>query len=104
MTPSLDPLVERLRQRLLDRSTEGIAKYGVTLERTDLSLVDWLRHLQEELLDGALYAERAIQDADKGLCRMEYDGLSVSWDRLPRPEHETVAALIAWRKRNDDAP
>lgn len=45
-----DPIIESVRAKLLSRSAAGIAKYGVTLARTDLSRLDWLRHLQEELL------------------------------------------------------
>jgi hypothetical protein len=28
------------------------------LTRTDLNLIDWLTHLQEELMDATLYVER----------------------------------------------
>lgn len=56
----IDPNVESVRSKLLERSQRGIAKYGTTTARGDLSLVDWLRHLQEELLDAAVYIEAAI--------------------------------------------
>jgi hypothetical protein len=39
-TPPTDPVVEAVRADLLARSQVGIAKYGVTLARTDLSLRD----------------------------------------------------------------
>ncbi len=55
-----DPIVEQVRQKLLDRSRVGIRKYGVTLERGDLLLIDWLTHLQEELLDAANYVQCCI--------------------------------------------
>lgn len=58
---SPDANVEAVRQKLLDRSKVGLAKYGVTTERGDLDLVAWLRHLQEELLDAAVYVEAAIK-------------------------------------------
>lgn len=51
-------VIERIRQR----AEEGKAKYGVTMERTDLSFTQWLRHLQEELLDGAAYIEKLIDE------------------------------------------
>lgn len=59
-----DPIIERVRAKLLDRSAAGIAKYGVTLARNDLSRLDWLRHLQEELLDAAGYLEVLIQEQE----------------------------------------
>jgi hypothetical protein len=40
------------------RSSLGEIKYGVTLERTDLSKSQWFQHLKEELLDAANYATR----------------------------------------------
>lgn len=57
----MDPNVERVRAKLLARSEVGIRKYGTTTERTDLSLADWLTHLQEELMDAAVYIEAALQ-------------------------------------------
>lgn len=55
-----DNIVESVRQDLLNRSELGIKKYNTTLDRTDLSLEDWLNHLYEELLDAALYSKRTI--------------------------------------------
>tara|TARA_B110001454_G_scaffold194106_1_gene195424 strand:+ start:1599 stop:1832 length:234 start_codon:yes stop_codon:yes gene_type:complete len=33
-------------------------KYGVNTERTDLSILEWLQHLQEELMDATVYIEK----------------------------------------------
>ena len=57
---SPDRHVESVRQMLLDRSRVGLAKYGVTTERTDMSRLQWLRHLQEELLDASVYIQTLI--------------------------------------------
>jgi hypothetical protein len=59
-----DPIVNAVRAKLHARSQCGIAKYGTTMARTDLSTIDWLRHAQEEALDLAVYLERLIQDAE----------------------------------------
>lgn len=48
--------------KLLKRAEIGLAKYGVTMERTDLSRLDWLTHAQEEAMDLAVYLERLIRD------------------------------------------
>ena len=56
-----DAIVEEVRQDLHNRSQVGIKKYGVTLERDDLELKDWLQHAYEETLDKALYLKRAIK-------------------------------------------
>ena len=57
-----DQNVESVRQKLLDRSNVGIVKYGCTTDQKDLSLIDWLTHLQEELMDASVYLEAAIKN------------------------------------------
>jgi hypothetical protein len=57
-----DPLVNRVIQRMADRSNIGMKTYGVTMERKDISTIDWMRHAQEEALDLAIYLERCITD------------------------------------------
>ena len=56
----IDKVVESVREDLLRRSQVGINKYNTTLERTDLSLKDWLQHSYEECLDMANYLKRCI--------------------------------------------
>lgn len=53
-----DSIVESVVKQFKDRSNVGIAKYGVTLDRDDLSTLEWLIHLQEELMDATLYIEK----------------------------------------------
>lgn len=60
----VDTLVEAVRADLLERSRSGLLKYGVGVDRTDLSLRDWLQHAYEETLDQANYLKRAILEID----------------------------------------
>jgi len=53
-----DSIVDSVIESFKGRSTSGIKKYNTTLDRTDLSTLDWLTHLQEELMDAILYVER----------------------------------------------
>lgn len=48
--------------KLQMRADTGLAKYGVTMERADLSTLDWLIHAQEEAMDLAVYLEKLIED------------------------------------------
>lgn len=48
-------------EKIQKRAEFGLKKYGVTLERTDLSRLDWLIHAQEEAMDLASYLECLIQ-------------------------------------------
>lgn len=70
----VDPVVEAVRADLLQRSQVGLKKYGVGLDRTDLSLRDWLQHAYEETLDQANYLKRAIIELDtRCLCQTSAD-------------------------------
>jgi hypothetical protein len=53
-----DKIVLRVLARFSERSNVGIKKYNTTLERNDLSTLEWLTHAQEEAMDFVLYLER----------------------------------------------
>lgn len=57
-----DPVVEQVIAKFRYRSLRGQQKYGQKMSRTDLRLIDWLRHAEEELMDQLLYLRRAILD------------------------------------------
>ena len=57
---SPDSNVEAVREMLLQRSVVGLKKYGVTTDREDLGLEDWLQHALEETLDKAVYLQAAL--------------------------------------------
>ena len=59
-----DSIVESVLDKFKERSEEGIKKYGVTMDRKDLSGLEWLNHLQEELMDATLYIERYKRDLE----------------------------------------
>ena len=61
-----DQIVIRVLSRFSERSQVGIAKYNTTLERTDLSTLEWLTHAQEEAMDFVLYLER-LKDEYKSI-------------------------------------
>ena len=60
-----DKYVQQVKEKFEERSQTGIKKYNTTLERTDLNLLDWLTHLQEELMDATLYVEKLKDFAKK---------------------------------------
>ena len=60
-----DPILLRVLAKYYERSNTGIKKYGRTLDRDDLSFLDWLNHLQEELMDATLYIEKLKKEAQK---------------------------------------
>jgi len=54
----MDSIVASVIKKFEERSELGQKKYGVTLDRTDLKVLDWIQHAQEELMDGILYLEK----------------------------------------------
>lgn len=53
-----DKILKSVLDKYQQRSDVGQTKYGVTLERTDLTFLEWMEHLQEELMDATLYIEK----------------------------------------------
>lgn len=60
----IDTVVESVIEQFKERSAVGIKKYNTTLDRKDLTTIEWLSHLQMELMDATLYAEKLIQQED----------------------------------------
>ena len=54
-----DPVVERVVDKFVGRSDVGFEKYGITLENDPSEMLEWLNHLQEELMDAVLYLQKA---------------------------------------------
>jgi hypothetical protein len=59
-------IVAAVQADLEARAALGLRKYGVTLDRTDLTAAEWLQHLYEELLDAACYIKRIQHEAPCG--------------------------------------
>ena len=57
----LDSIVTSIIQQFEERAAKGKAKYGVDLDRKDLTTLDWIEHAKQELMDGILYLEKLKQ-------------------------------------------
>tara|TARA_R100001594_G_scaffold27990_2_gene53083 strand:+ start:288 stop:509 length:222 start_codon:yes stop_codon:yes gene_type:complete len=60
-----DPLVQRVLNRMADRSESGIKKFGVTMENAEQSLEHWIMNTQEELADSIMYLEKLKKEIRK---------------------------------------
>ena len=60
-----DTIVESVIEQFKQRSEVGIKKYGITLDREDLTRLEWLQHAQEEAMDLILYLEKLKQYENK---------------------------------------
>ena len=54
-----DVIIDRVIEKIKNRSDVGFKKYGVTLKDDNQSLDIWLTHIQEELMDAVNYIEKA---------------------------------------------
>ena len=57
-----DPNVQTVVDSHIARAEAGLVKYGNDTTRGDLTEVEWLEHLKEELMDAAIYTQRIIED------------------------------------------
>ena len=78
----MDKNVENVIKQLRDREEEGLRKYGVNTERTDLTSLEWLQHLQEELMDASVYIEKLksdMKETQAEMSGMEWKVKKESW-------------------------
>jgi len=56
----MSAIEDNVCKKIKARSDVGKKKYGVTMEEEILSMREWLIHLQEELMDAAVYVEKLL--------------------------------------------
>jgi len=61
MENRLDSIVTTIIEQFTTRAQMGKAKYGVDLDRTDLTLLEWIEHAKQEHMDAILYLEKIKQ-------------------------------------------
>lgn len=62
-----DKIVDNVIDKFYERSQVGITKYGTTLYNNNKD--NYLKHLQEELMDGTLYLQK-IMDLNEELTML----------------------------------
>lgn len=55
-----NPTLRNVMMKFMNQQIKGIAKYGQTVNPASYDVVGWLNHKQQELIDGAVYAEVLI--------------------------------------------
>jgi hypothetical protein len=53
-----DSIVDSIIDQFVQRATFGKQKYGVDLDREDLSVLEWIEHAKQEHMDAILYLEK----------------------------------------------
>jgi hypothetical protein len=57
----MDSIVSSIIKQFEERSAAGKVKYGTDLDRTDLTLLEWIEHAKQEHMDAILYLEKIKQ-------------------------------------------
>jgi hypothetical protein len=53
-----DSVVDSIIDQFVERASFGKTKYGVDLDREDLSVLEWIEHAKQEHMDAILYLEK----------------------------------------------
>ena len=60
----MDSIVKEIIQQYQIRAEFGEKKYGVTLDREDLSTQDWIEHAKQEAMDFTLYLQKLSKEIE----------------------------------------
>ena len=58
----MSKIEDKVIKKINDRAALGKNKYNTTMERTDLTKLEWLQHAQEEAMDLAIYLQKLIDE------------------------------------------
>ena len=84
-----DSIVENVISKFSSRSDVGVKKYGTTLEDNQLTLIEWLNHLQEELMDATLYVQKLKEELEESSNFPEGHVITKeSWDNADKIIHD----------------
>jgi len=61
-----DSVVTSIINQFVYRAQMGKSKYGVDLDRIDLTLLEWIEHAKQEHMDAILYLEKIKQTLESG--------------------------------------
>ncbi len=56
----MSEIESNVASKILLRAAKGQVKYGVSMADEILSMKEWLNHLQQELMDAAVYVEKIL--------------------------------------------
>jgi hypothetical protein len=102
-----DSVVEDVVSLFRERARIGREKYGQTMDRADLSVAQWSRHMMEELMDATVYLRKLTKEMDvhfpSASCTMssrDPDTVSQVCDSMlaelsARPKY-TLAGLVGY--------
>jgi len=107
----MSDIEEKVKSIIDERAERGASKYGVTMERDDLTVREWIRHTQEELLDATIYLEKILEEnhtfpIDKPRGIIEWYRCLDAWiEHIEMPEcYPTDKVFTFWRENDETFP
>lgn len=89
---------DAVKAKIDARCAAGFSEYKKTMERTDLTRLQWLQHAQDEAMDLAIYLQRLIDDESSE--RMEAPAEDrIDWTEIPWAKFVTAdddGRTFAW--------
>lgn len=61
-----DPVVNRVLRKFILRSSQGMKRFGVTMQDNNAPAIHWIENAQEELMDAILYLEKLKWEINNG--------------------------------------
>lgn len=61
MPEEVDNIVKAVINHYTQRTNAGLDKNGKPMDRSDMSIIKWMHHAQEELMDNIIYIEKLKQ-------------------------------------------
>lgn len=58
MIPQTDSIVDSVIDKFVQRAEVGMKKYGTNMDRSDLTLEEWIEHTIEEHMDAIIYLQK----------------------------------------------
>tara|TARA_R110002012_G_scaffold222301_1_gene394123 strand:- start:6 stop:953 length:948 start_codon:yes stop_codon:yes gene_type:complete len=89
-------------KKIAQRAEVGKSKYGVTMETSPISRLEWLIHAQEEAMDLAVYLQKLIE-METPIEEEESFPIKEAYEQLtdtnsPVPVHKVLSQVIESRK------
>lgn len=97
-SPVEDSVINSIKQR----AHAGLQKYGTSMAREDLNTIEWLQHLQEELLDASVYIEKLKKEYNREIYNFEPRGIRPYIDlSISQEARKNFEFYNLYRKENE---
>ena len=92
----MSKILNKLIQEYQSREDRGFEKYGTTMDRSDLSLSEWVQHALEEAMDLSLYLYKikTILNDTQGLSDNQETSARVNESINPNRKTTTTGASV----------